>query len=378
MAAPPAEIPEPDRIPGAPHPRETAALVGHRAAVEEVMAAFAAGRVHHGWLVTGPRGVGKATLAWAMARHLLAAPAAEEAGLFAPAAPATLDIPADHPVARRTRALSEPRLFLLRRSWNDKTERLPDVITVDDVRRMKSFFTLTAADGGRRVALIDAADEMNPQAANAVLKLLEEPPEGAVLILIAHQPQRLLPTVRSRCRELRLGTLAPADLGRALAQAGAEVAPGTEVALAELAGGSPGRAFALVERDGLAAYAALLRLLGGLPRLDRAAMLALADKAGGRGGAEVFDQVVTLTDLFLTRLARAGTLGAPPPEAGPGEATLLMRLAPDPGAARGWADLAATLTARVRRGRAVNLDPAALLVDMFLQIDATAGLLASR
>ena len=370
------DIPEPDRMEGAPHPRDTAHLIGQHAAEQTFLAAYNRGRLHHGWLITGPRGVGKATLAWRLARFLLATP--DDTGMFAPPAPQTLDIPDTHPVFARTRALSEPRLFLLRRPWDDKAERLRGEITVDEVRKMKGYFALSAADGGQRVAIIDAVDDMNVNAANALLKLLEEPPAKVTLFLISHQPSRLLPTIRSRCRELRLMPLAPADLSDALTQAGGDVAPADRTALAELAGGSVGEAFQMTNLDGLKLYTALIRVMSTLPRLDRPMALALAETGAKRGAEAQFDLIVTLIDLFLSRLARAGTIGHLPPEAARGEAALIERLSPGPQAARQWADLAQSLGNRARRGRAVNLDPAALLMDMVLKIDEVAGTLAQR
>ena len=372
----PEDIPEPDRIEGAPHPRETPRLFGHDGAEAAFLSAFNGGRMHHGWLITGSRGVGKATLAWRLARFLLAAPT-DDGGLFgAPPAPTTLDTPEDDPLARRIRALAEPRLFLLRRPWDDKATRLKQDITVDEVRRMKSFFTLSAADGGRRAAIIDAADDMNPSAANALLKLLEEPPAGATFFLISHQPYRLLPTIRSRCRELRLTPLAPGALAQALTQAGGEVAPDQTQPLAELAGGSVGEAFRLTNLDGLKLYTTLIALFSTLPRLDRPRLLALAESGAGRGTEAQFDLILTLIDLFLTRLARAAATRHLPPEAAPGESALITRLSGAPDAARHWADIAQSLAQRARRGKAVNLDPAALLMDMVLKLEETAGTLA--
>ncbi len=366
------EIPEPDRVEGAPHPRETQALFGHARAEAEFLATFSSGRLHHGWLITGPLGVGKATLAWRIARFLLATPPAD--GLFAAPPPDSLAIDPDHPVARRVSALAEGRLFLLRRAWDEKAKRLKTQITVEEVRRMKAFFALSSADGGRRVAIVDPADEMNVSAANALLKLLEEPPEGVTILLVCHQPSRLLPTIRSRCRELRLAPLAPEDMARALAAAGVEA--GDPAALAELAGGSAGEAIRVANLEGVKLYRALVGLLSTLPRLDRAKLVALADAASGKGAEPQFELMLTLIDLFLARLARAGTLRLLPPEAVPGEADLIARLAPDARAARLWADLAQSLGNRARRGRAVNLDPAALLMDMVLRIDETAAQLA--
>ncbi len=371
------EIPEPDRIEGAPHPRDTARLIGQGDAEGAFLSAFNAGRLHHGWIITGPRGVGKATLAWRIARFLLATPE-NDGGMFAPPTPQSLDIPDGHPIARRLAALSEPRLTLLRRTYDEKAARLRADITVDEVRKLKSYFTLSAADGGQRVAIIDSVDELNTSAANSLLKLLEEPPAKVTLLLISHQPAQLLPTIRSRCRELRLKPLSPDDLSDALTQAGGEVAPEDRKALAELAGGSVGEAFEMTNQNGLKLYGVLIRLMSTLPRLDRHMALTLAD-AGARKGAEAqFNLIVTLIDLFLARLARAGTLQRLPPEAAKDEAALIQRLAPTPTHARVWADLAQSLGNRARRGRAVNLDPAALLMDMVLRIDEAAGALAQR
>lgn len=369
--------PEPDRIEGAPHPRETQRLIGQDQAQASFLDALAAGRLHHAWLLTGPLGVGKATLAWRIARFLLATPELEEGGLFAdaPAVPATLDIGADHPVSRRILAGSEGRLFALRRAWDDEKKRLKTVITVDEVRRMRNFLHLSAADGGRRVVIVDPADEMNPSAANALLKMLEEPPQGVVFLLVSHRPSGLLPTIRSRCRELRLATLAPADLSAAIAATGIEHAD--SAALAALAGGSVGEAIRLLNLDGLEAYADLASLFATMPRLDRGAALKLADAMAQRGAAERFDLMLTLFDLFLARLARAGTHGFAAAEAAPGEAALFARLAPDAAAARAWAALHQTLGARARHAKAVNLDPAALILDMVLKVDEMAQTIAT-
>jgi len=373
-----ADFPEPDRIEGAPHPRETAHLCGHAQAQAEYLGSYLSGRAHHAWLITGPQGIGKATLAWKIARFLLATPH-DDGGMFAPPSPPSLDIPHDHPVARRLRALSEPGIFLLRRGLNDDNKAPVQNILVKEVREMTKYFHLSLGDGGRRVCIIDAADDLNLSAANALLKLLEEPPKGVTFLLLSHAPFRLLPTIRSRCRALRLTPLSPQDLSDALTAAGGTFDPDDGTALAELAGGSVGEAFRLTNTDGLGLYAKLIATLATLPRLDRPRALALTEIGQGRANAPRFDLMVTLIDLFLARLARAGTTGTTPPEAAKGESALIARLSPTPQAARAWADLAQSLGNRARRGKAVNLDPAALLMDMVLKIDDTAGtLLAQR
>ena len=171
------ELPEPDALIGAPHPRFCPKIYGHSAAEAAFFDSFTAGRVHHAWLIHGPRGVGKASLVWSFARFLLAVPQ-DDGSMFAPAPPKNLHIPLDHPVAHRMTILSEPRLFLLRRGMNAAKTGLAADILVNEVRKLKHFFQMSAADGGRRVAIIDAADELNSQAANALLKILEEPPSG--------------------------------------------------------------------------------------------------------------------------------------------------------------------------------------------------------
>ena len=372
-------LPELDRIEGAPHPRETPRLYGHAAAEAAFLEAFAGGRLHHGWLLAGPRGVGKATLAWRMARFLLAQPApGADAGLFgAPPPPESLDLPADHPVARQVAALSHPGLKLIRRTHDEKN-RPRQVITVDEVRGLAAFFGLSSIDAGRRVVIVDAADELNANAANALLKLLEEPPEGAVLLLVAHQPSQLLPTIRSRCRTLRLNPLAPDDLTPALAQALGEAPPPEEAeALAALAGGSVGEAVRMATAGGPALYAEILALIGAMPGMPRPALNALADSTAARGNEARFDMLLRLLEVALARMARCGATGrAPEPVAAPGEGAVLAKMAPDAQAARTWAALAATLAARARSARAVNLDPAALVVDIFLQMEQAARDLA--
>jgi len=367
------DLPEPDRVEGAPHPRETHTLIGQSKAESAFLEAYNSHRLHHAWLVTGPRGVGKATLTWKLARFLLAEPAGDGPSMFGDATQATsIEVSDDHPVAHRMAALSEPRLFLLRRAWDDKAKKLKSVITVDEARKLRNFFALSAADGGRRVVILDTADEMNPNAANALLKLLEEPPERTTIFLISHQPSRLLPTIRSRCRELRCHPLPPDDMAIALSNAGTTPA-NNATALAALAGGSVGEALRLTNLGGLDTYQEIIQLFGTLPGVDRPRALRLAESVVGKAKETRYDLLLGLIDLFLARMARTGASGAPVIEAANGEAALMSRLAPSQYAGRQWAELQQVLGARARHGKAVNLDPAALILDMVLKIDATAA-----
>ncbi|WP_410216958.1 DNA polymerase III subunit delta' [Paracoccus sp. (in: a-proteobacteria)] len=350
------DIPEADRVPGAPHPRHSTRVIGQDAAIATFTEAALGQRLHHAWLLTGPRGVGKATLAWAIARWLLSGSRHTD-----------LSVDPSAPELRRISALSESRLQLIRRPWDDKTGRLRAEITVDEIRRLLSFFHLSAAEGGRRVAIIDAADDMNVAAANALLKVLEEPPADALILMIAHQPAGLLPTIRSRCRTLRLAPLKPRPMAGILADMGIDQ---DAEALAALSDGSVGEALRLAGQGGLDLYQDLVDLFATLPRMDRLAAAKFADNATGRAGADgdPFDLTITVLDRFLTRMARAGLMGAPLPQAARGEGALMTRLSPDDHAARIWAEAQSRLSARARTGRAVNLDPAALVMDMVLEL----------
>jgi len=371
------ETPQPERLEGAPHPRDTARLIGQDAAQAAFVDAFNTGRLHHAWMLTGPRGVGKATLAWRIAKFLLATPAPEEDGLLPADPPSNLEISPDHPVSRRILAGGEPGIHLVRlggkgttesdRAKNFAKKEYSSVIRVDEIRELNHFIHLSAADGGRRVVIVDDADLMNPNASNALLKMLEEPPARTYFMLISHQPSGLLPTIRSRCRTLPLRTLDAAEVADAMAQA--EVQAANTDALAALSGGSVGGAMRLSLMGGAALYADLVALMGTLPHMDRPRALKMAEAAAARGGEAKRDLLFTLIDLLLSRLARTGAIGTPPqPQAAMGEADILMRLSPTPHQARIWADLAAEIGARARHGIAVNLDPAALVLDTFFKM----------
>ncbi|WP_372674878.1 DNA polymerase III subunit delta' [Aquicoccus sp.] len=379
------EFVEPDRIEGAPHPREAARIIGQDGAVSGFLDAYNSGRLHHAWLLTGPRGVGKATLAWALAKFLLATPEDEGPGLFGDPEPAPdrIDIDPDHPVVRRIMAGSEPGLKLIRRGGAGANERerekawsegrFSQEIRIHEIRELSRFAHLSATEGGRRVVIVDSADDMNTQAANGLLKLLEEPPARTMFFLVSHQPSRLLPTIRSRCRELRLSPLGGEDMRIALEQVLTD-GPEMSDALVALSAGSVGEAVRLLKLDGPGNYAALIDLFAELPRMNRAHALRIAEGVAVRGEETRLDLLTGLIELFLARLAKTGAIGkAPMPEAAPGEADLMKRLAPDMRKAREWAELADALGVRLRHGRAVNLDPAALILDTVFRIQETGG-----
>jgi len=212
------------------------ALLGHDGPGAAFLAAMRADALHHAWLLAGPRGVGKAGFARAAALRLLAGDLPPEAGL---------DVPEDHPAARLAAADTHPDLRTLARLPKDpeKPDRdLARAITVAQVRSLGQMLATSASMGGRRVIVLDAADDLERSGANALLKSLEEPPAGAVFLLVSHAPGRLLPTIRSRCRLLRFDALGDADMDAALARAAPDATAEERAALVRAGGGSPGRA----------------------------------------------------------------------------------------------------------------------------------------
>jgi len=260
-------------------PRETAAMFGHAEAEQALLVSYKSGRVPHAWLIGGPPGIGKATLAYRFARFVLAHPD--------PAAPevqnaTSLALDPAHPVASRVAAQAQGDLLVLERVVNEQTGKLYTVIRVDDVRRTVSFFGSTAGEGGWRIAIVDAVDELQREGANALLKVLEEPPERAILLLVSHAPGRELATIRSRCRRLLLRPLTESDVMRALAAAtGRDDGDDDVREAARAAEGSVGRALILLDDAARTLRQRVLDLIAQLPDPDPRALHALGDALGG-------------------------------------------------------------------------------------------------
>lgn len=271
-----------DQLEDYPHPRDALSLFGHAQAEAEFLDAYRSGRMHHAWILAGPEGIGKATLAYRIAKFLFAFPRPELA-----AHAADLSVAADSVAFRRVSAQGHADLFVLRRTLNDKG-KLRSEIVVDDARAITERVYQSAGEGGWRVCIVDAADEWNRNTANALLKTLEEPPPRTIFLLVCHQPGRLLPTIRSRARLLEMTRLAEDDL-RAALQSVARESDGAAVddAMAA-AGGSVRRALTLLDKD-IAGVGDMTRaLLDRLPSLNISGVMALADKVAGRKGDAAF------------------------------------------------------------------------------------------
>jgi len=343
--------PEADRFEEAPHPREALKLFGHAEAESELLQAYASGHLPQAFLIGGPPGVGKATLAWRLARFLLANPD--------PAGARSLDVPEDHPVARQISALSHPDVVLLRREWNEKSKRHFTDIRAEDVRAARNLFHQAAGRGGYRVCILDSAEDLNAQSGNALLKLIEEPPPRSVFLIVAHRPGRVLPTIRSRCRRIALKALEPPDVAHVLTTLGspwssaaaAEIEAAIEASRASLHG-----VLRLLDGRGLETDARLRRMLGELPSVDWRAVDAIAEQVAAREGANEYEALLASVYDWLQERVRGGALdGAGDPR----------RLAPY---AAAWEKLSEA----ARETEALNLDKRPFVIALFSELAAAA------
>ncbi|HEY4134271.1 MAG TPA: DNA polymerase III subunit delta' [Alphaproteobacteria bacterium] len=361
-------------------------LVGHAQAEQALLDAWSGGRLHHAWLIAGPEGIGKATLASRFARFLLArgiagkvSQSAVEEGpsLFgdptppaADTAPATsLYIPPTDPVFQRLKSRGHGDLLAITRGYDEKRKRERKVIVIDDVRQVRDFTSLTAAEDGYRVVIIDGAEDMNKSAENALLKVLEEPPKRMVFLLVSHAPGRLLPTTRSRCRLLTLRALADDDVAQLLAKHRPDLAPDEKAMLLRLADGSIGRALRLAEEGGVPLYREMVGLLGKLPDLDISAAHAFSGKLAPPT-AVGYDLFGELLGDWIARMVRAGA-GGSASEVLPGERELMDRLAGRRGLDQ-WVEVWEKIAHLFARAAAVNLDRKQVVLSVLLTLQSAA------
>lgn len=283
-------------------PRWRTSLRGHERHEQTVIEAYGNDHLHHAWLISGPEGIGKATLAYRVARFLLAHPDPTETKSRANT---SLFVDPSHPVAHKVAQLAHPDLFVLRRSVNPDTGKVRGVIAVDDARAALHRFESTAGAAGWRIVIVDAADDLNPASANALLKMLEEPPRRALFLIVAHAPQRLLPTIRSRCRRLVLEPLADRLVDEVLVELAPDIAGERRAEAVRRAQGSPRRALKLLFDGGIELIGEIETLLEHLPKVDTRTLHGLAERLSRRdaeAGFALFTE--TLTHWTTTRVRR--------------------------------------------------------------------------
>jgi DNA polymerase-3 subunit delta' len=349
---PPAES---DRYEGAPHPRDVHACFGHAVAEQQLLEAYRCGRMPPAWLIGGPEGIGKATLAWRLARFVMANPDPTNA-----AVQHATDLAVDpgHPAARLIQARAHGDVSVLRREWNEKARKPFTEIRVDDVRKIVHRFQHAASAGGFRIAIIDSTDDLNRAGANALLKMIEEPPDKALFLILAHRPEQVLPTIRSRCRLLALRAL---DLGnleaavQGLGEPWSDFEPAIVRRAAGRARGSVRQTLRLLTRDALAVLESTSAILDALPRVDGRKLYQLSDLMEADGSAESFTMCLeAILDWLATRLEQDAAAGRP-----------AHRLAP-------FAEVWEKVTAAAREAEALNLDRRPLLLTMVADLAAAA------
>ncbi|MAL79651.1 MAG: DNA polymerase III subunit delta' [Sneathiella sp.] len=361
------ELPQSDRLAGYPHPQDTDRLIGHERAEKLFLDNFASGRFHHAWLITGAKGVGKASFAYRAAKFLLSSAAEGGGGLFG-GPPESLEIPADDPALSLIRAGAHPGLAVLRRQYDAKGKKFFSVIRVDEVRALSPLFQLTATEGSWRIVIVDPVDEMNANAANAILKILEEPPKKTLFLLLSHTPARLLPTIRSRCRQLALRPLADTEMRQVLENHTENLSPEQIDMLLTLAEGSPGKAFSLLEAKGLDIFAALLDIFRDYPKLDAERLHTLADSGGGRDAETVYRSICELYPWWLTRLVRAASANFEGLSFVAGEEEIMRRMMTRH-AASDWSALWEKGNDLIKKADSINLDRKQVVLNLFLNVE---------
>ncbi len=372
-----------------PQPRQNADLLGHEGAENILRSTFESGRLPHAWLITGPRGIGKATLAYRFARYVLKHSAVgldqlvdpgASAGLFGdlpePGEPAVgsgagLSVSPNDPVFQRVAALGHADFVAIERQWKDdkKTER-KTVIPVEDVRQVGGFMSLTPAEGGWRIVVVDAADEMNHTAANALLKVLEEPPSRSLLLLVSHSPGRLLPTIRSRCRRLALRPLPDATVQQLLQTYAPDLGAVEAATLMRLAEGSIGRALEMLYEGGLDVHGEVMELLSSLPKLDSIKLHKLGDKLARRGAEASFRSVNELLQWTFSRVIRVAATGNPGSILSESEQGLVNRLSELATLDR-WLEVWEKITRLLERAEGANLDRKQVILNVFHALGQT-------
>jgi DNA polymerase-3 subunit delta' len=354
----PEELQELDDIEGVLAPIRNADLIGQEKAEQIFLDAYNSGRCPHAWLLTGPRGVGKATLAYRIARFLMvhgnSSGGDAGPGLFGDALPATVPVSlttdTDNPICQRIQAGGHVDFMCIRRILHEDTKKPRRDITINQVRAISNLMTKTAGEGGWRVVVIDAADIMNPNAANAVLKMLEEPPRRSILLLISNNPGRLLPTIHSRCRHLALPPLAPDVMETLLTTHAPDLGFDERSLLLQLAGGSIGRALTLADDGGIDLYRDMRAVLDTLPNIDIGLLHKLGNHVARDQGGDRFRTLAELIDWSLLDRIKSGV----------------------PGSLEGWFGVWEKANRLFRETEGLSLDRKQVVLEVFLSIEDAA------
>ena len=361
-----------DKIAGAPHPMLANEIIGHSSQKLSFLSSFASNRLPQCWLLAGDMGIGKASFAWLIAKFLLTTkyqPADLKIDLNETNINSILE-PQSGSTLNRIISGSEQRVYIVRRGYNEKRKAFFKNISIEDVRKLQSYCSLSIADGGKRIIIIDTADDLNKSSSNALLKLLEEPPKNTVFLLISHQPNLLLPTIKSRCQKLSFSNLDQTDLGAVLTAIGCKIEPSDEVSLSVLSKGSAGAACRLINSNCINLYRDILNIASSLPNLNTNKILQLSQNYFAKAKPSEFEIFIEMMQHFFSRLCKTGVMQKPVlPSVTDNEAKIMKSLCPNLKSARLWSDVANISLAKLNKGYLLNIDIESLILDAFIYLE---------
>ena len=361
-----------DKIAGAPHPMLANEIIGHSSQKLSFLSSFASNRLPQCWLLAGDMGIGKASFAWLIAKFLLTTkyqPADLKIDLTETNINSILE-PQSGSTLNRIISGSEQRVYIVRRGYNEKRKAFFKNISIEDVRKLQSYCSLSIADGGKRIIIIDTADDLNKSSSNALLKLLEEPPKNTIFLLISHQPNLLLPTIKSRCQKLSFSNLDQTDLGAVLTAIGCKIGPSDEVSLSILSKGSAGAACRLINSNCINLYKDILDLASSLPNLNTNKILQLSQNYFAKAKPSEFEIFIEMMQHFFSRLCKTGVMQKPLlPTVTDNEAKVMKSLCPNLKSARLWSEAANIALAKLYKGYLLNIDIESLILDAFIYLE---------
>lgn len=348
--------PEADCLEGFAHPRMSAQLFGHIEAQQKIKNALYGTRMHHAWLLTGPEGIGKATLAYHVAKMIFSYP--DAASLPLQEEPI---LPYKGELASQVEARSYPDLITLSRRWDQKSKKFKTGIDIENIRDLNRQLSVTRGRDNWRIALIDSADDMNNNAANALLKSLEEPPKKTLFFLLSNNPGSLLPTIRSRCFHLPLKALSPQNVEHAMRAALVQADmsdilqnPDGITKAAKLSQGSVRRGLNLLVGKGVEINSILEKIFAQLPKLDHGLVYDQAERLSPAAAEADFEMFFSLLCDMLHRHIKNAALK--------GEYNLAL-----------WAELWETVLRLKNEAKTYNLDKKNLILQIFSQLQSVAA-----
>ena len=361
-----------DKIAGAPHPMLANAIIGHSSQKVSFLSSFASNRLPQCWLLAGDMGIGKASFAWLIAKFLLTTkyqPADLKIDLNESNINSILE-PQSGSTLNRIISGSEQRVYIVRREYNEKRKAFFKNISIEDVRKLQSYCSLSIADGGKRIIIIDTADDLNKSSSNALLKLLEEPPNNTIFLLVSHQPNLLLPTLKSRCQKLSFSNLDQTDLGAVLTAIGCKIEPSDEVSLSILSKGSAGAACRLINSNCINLYRDILNLASSLPNLNTNKILQLNRNYFAKAKPDKFEIFLEMMQHFYSRLCKTGAMQKPLlPSVTEEEAKIMQKLCPSLKNAHAWSEAANITLSKLNKGYHLNIDVESLILDAFIYLE---------